>query len=80
MSLAPPSTASPRAHDDLGDGSAWIAQLVLHLHRLDDDQRRAGLDPVARGDENANDSSRHGAATKSWLIAPPDAVRQGIGP
>ena len=42
------------------DGAgARRAQLVLHLHRLDHDQQRAGLDRVARRDQHLRDPAVH---------------------
>ena len=60
MSSAPASTDMPFAGVDLGDRAvAAGAQLVLHLHRFDHDERLARADRVAGLDQHADDLARH---------------------
>ena len=50
----------PFADVDLGDHAvAAGAQLVLHLHRFDDDERLTGGDRIAGLDEHADDFAGH---------------------
>ena len=59
-SSAPASTDIPSAHVDLGDRSLTAgAQLVLHLHRFDHDERLPGGDRVAALDQDADHLARH---------------------
>ena len=56
----PVSTCSPGATCTAATvPSAGASDLVLHLHRLDDDERLAGRDGVAGGDEHAQHVARH---------------------
>jgi hypothetical protein len=50
--------AGPRQH--LGDRRIGLgADLVLHLHRLDDEQQRAACDRLPRHDGDLDDGGRH---------------------
>jgi hypothetical protein len=63
MITASTATLSPWLDADLLDGAVALgAQDVLHLHRLDDGQRLAGLDLLPFGDGERNDEAGHRAA------------------
>src|SRR5690606_15087565 len=54
-------------HEDAGDDARRIrAELVLHLHRLHDDDALAGLDGLPGLDFDADDEPGHGCADGLW--------------
>src|SRR5260221_6806963 len=53
------------------------AQLVLHLHRLDDHDGLAPLDLVPRGDEHADDAPGHGRDHRLFAVRASSAVGGG---
>src|SRR5436190_24147270 len=69
----------PGSHGDVLDASGLgRAQLVLHLHRLDDDDGLPALDFVADGDEHADDPAGHGRDDPLFTVRA--AARVGGGP